>query len=169
MMHLKKTLHAHTHYTHAGEYASKLFFLAETFVHHKNLLHIVENPQIQKKYAILSGDIGVDYSICERYSDLIALSQNEAPSIMSLCVSELETLLSLKELSLEFKIQTGQDLILDDILGALQNLGYEYHEYEKEGSFVRKGDIIKIQLLYRGTLTLHFWGNTLDQIEHSAL
>ena len=107
--------------------------------------------------------------MCERYSDLLALSKNEAPNIMSLCVSEFEDLLSLKELSSELKIQRGQDMILDDILKALQNLGYEYHEYEKEGSFVRKGDLIKIQLLYSGTLTLHFWGNTLDQIEHSSL
>ena len=107
--------------------------------------------------------------MCERYSDLLALSKNEAPSIMSLCASELETLLSLKELSSELTIGTGQDLILDDLLKALQHLGYEYHEYEKEGSFVRRGDTIKIQLLYSGTLTLHFWGNTLDQIEHSSL
>ena len=83
---------------------------------------------------------------------------------MSFCIEDLETSLCEKELSQNLSLSAGQSIAMEELMKSLQRLGFEYHEYEKKGSYIRKGDIIKIVLPQNGTVSLNFWGDTIDEI-----
>lgn len=46
----------------------------------------------------------------------------------------------------------------------LQDLGYEFQEYGKSGSYVRNGDIMSIQKSDSEQFQLSFWGDEIESI-----
>ena len=55
---------------------------------------------------------------------------------------------------------------MEDCVKQLQELHYEFHEYEKAGSYKRQGDIISLRLMDMSQLVINFWGNEIESLQY---
>lgn len=89
-------LRPHTHYTNAGEILSKLLFLKDNLPKvQENILLLVANESIAKKYLLASGDLQIPIRKCESYEDIIDLKNTKNPFIYIISPDTLEYSLSL--------------------------------------------------------------------------
>lgn len=156
---LKKDIH----YTHAGEYFSKLLFLDASVKEESSLVHIVEGPDIQKKYTHVAKELGISYTLIESYHDILSIATSTR-GIFSIVAASCDTLLCPQLLQTKLQISVGDQIFLEDMLRQLQDLSYEFHEYEKAGSYTRKGDIMRVILPDDRVCVINFWGNEIESI-----
>ena len=66
-------------------------------------------------------------------------------------------------------IKSGESYEIEHLIQSLQSLHYEFSEYEKPWSYIRKGDSIKICNPKGSSYNLSFWGNELESIHNDSL
>ena len=158
-------LQASTSYTHGWEFFSKLLFLSRNIQSSKNILHLVSSSEITKKYKIIAQELSIPYVPISTYQDLLMLSYKEW-SIYALDIESLWNELESDILKNPLNIEVGYTISMEDLMKKLQDLSYEFHEYEKNGSYLRKWDTIKITLRKNESYTISFWWDEIESIQN---
>ncbi|MCD5375157.1 DEAD/DEAH box helicase, partial [Candidatus Gracilibacteria bacterium] len=163
---LQKLKH-NTSYTHAGEYFSKLLLLSGTVKQSASVLHITATEKDQNKCLLIAGELGISYHKLENYHDLSALGQEQG-LIYSLCVNEMSTYLSQRVIEAGMNLRIGDQIEMETLMKHMQDIGYEFSEYQKPGSYQRLGDQLKICFPNENLITLSFWGDEIESISQEA-
>ncbi len=158
-------LQKNTHYTNTGGILSKLLFIQENLSTWKeSILFIAPNQALLKKHLLLAPDIALPLKELETYEDLIELSTAWTPHIYITTPEGLEYTLNPSSLENTLTLTAGQQISMETCIRTLQDLGYEFQEYGKAGSYFRKWDMIHIQKNTSQAYTLSFWWDEIESI-----
>lgn len=152
-----------TSYTHSWEMFSKIFFLAAS-IQKENILHVVSGDHEIKKYGLLAKEIWISYQKIETYHDVNKL-QILSNTIFAISIDELSSNIDTDTLNTWYTLQVGKQYIMEEVLKSLQSLSYDFNEYDKPGSYKRKGDIISLTYPEGSTLSIHFWWDEVESLE----
>lgn len=156
-------LQPHTLYTHGGDFFSKLQFLEATTRTAWNILHIIPDAATAKKYSLIAAELGYRYFELCSYHDITELSQKKN-TIYYITTELLESILHPQNMSQNFSLSIWDTNSLEQCMKELQELGYDFSEYEKAGSYSRNWDILKIFYPDGAYAYLSFWWNELESI-----
>lgn len=93
------SLKVHTSYTNSGEIFSRLLFLQENISYlNENLLLVVANETLAKKYLLVAQDIHFSLKKLEDYEDLVELAHSDVPCAYITTPDILDYSLSLSSL-----------------------------------------------------------------------
>jgi len=140
-------------------------FFINTFILSANNIPICcKNSNIQRAILTLESiELGIPYYILESYHDLQHLSTG-SNAIYSTTVDHMDAKLSLKSLSSEVNIKLWDTIDMEDVVKQLQDMHYEFHEYQKPGSYQRLWDQIKICFPDARVVNISFWGNEVEAL-----
>ena len=159
-----------TSYTNTGNFFSKSLILKENLEKKKNMLLIVEKESDKKMYEKVFSHLSVGYKSVETIWDLIAL-QNEPQGIYVIEIDHLFEHVVDKKLIKKnaLSIHTWDTITQEEYLKSLSDIGYEFHEYEKPGSYKKQWDTIHIYD-FDGITTykISFWWNQVDEIHREV-
>lgn len=121
-------------YTHAGELFSKSLFLRETLSQEKSLLLITPSPEISKRYITLFQNLHISHKSFTSFQDYYDILSLQSTGIY---VIDIESLCSYNTPQKRdtFELVKAAEYFLEDIIESLTRLGYEFHEFEKAGSY----------------------------------
>ncbi|NDK10075.1 DEAD/DEAH box helicase [Candidatus Gracilibacteria bacterium] len=157
-------LKPHTQYTQAGSYFSKLLVYKNTLETQGSFLQIIPSFDISKKYEVLAQDLGISYKELESAEDIIACSQRIGSTLFWISIDDVKKEVHQKLFDSQITLQTGKSYPQLSLMEGLQEIGYDYHEYEKQGSYLRQGDIIKIFQIGGQVTLLNYWGDEIESI-----
>ena len=109
------------------------------------------------------------YSLLRSYHDLHELEYGNTKKIFFLCVDDLELLLCETLLSQTLELQIWQDVSPETIIQELQNLRYDYSEYEKPWNYNKKWDTFTIYFPDSSDIVISFWWNEIESLTHSNI
>lgn len=161
---MQQLLETGVSYTHAGEFFSKLLFLSKNKKHHRSLLHIIPNKDIQKKYLTISQDLNINYKILANYHDLSCLINDDW--IFCLCIEDIQLKLEKKVIETYIDFEVGVSLNIEQCTQTLHDFWFEFHEYQKDYSFMKKWDTLTISYPKK-TLTISFWWDEIESISNN--
>lgn len=159
---LQKLKHS-THYTHVWDFFSKMLLLSETALGAESIAHIVSTIEEQKKCALIANELWIPYYILTTYHDLERLS-NSSGCIYSICISEIENDFWVSWLENMIYLELWETISMEDLMKKLQDLEYEFSEYEKPGTYSRVWDQIKIYFPDSWSVSLSFWWDEIESI-----
>ncbi len=163
------SLEAHNHYSNAWDLFSKLLFFRETLKESWSFLHIVPNTEIAKRYVKLAGDLKIPYQKLENAQHIWNLSSKNKSSIYYIEIEDLEKEIHPDLQHKKLEVKKWESYAQMKIMQELQDLWFEFHEYEKANSYLRQWDIIKISFEQWKNLTLHFWWDEIELLEENAI
>lgn len=156
-------LKLHHHYSHCGEYFSKILLIQSTLETSWWLIHIVNSSQEQKKYKTVAQEFSIPYIPLTSLHDIQMLNSWDK-SIYSLEVASLEQEISRELIDTDIDIACGETVNIQNFMKDLHELWYEFHEYQKTWSYMRRWDSVHIYYPNGGSLSLSFWGDELESI-----
>ncbi len=164
-----KALQAGISYTYSGDFFSK-FLLLRASLEKQSILLITPSQETLRKYLKLSKDLWPAFITLQSYHDLHSIK--EAGNIYCISVDDIEKGIDIQSYEKELQISTWDSISIDTFVRELQDLWYEFNEYEKPSSYSRKGDTIKVYSPQWDITTLSFWGDEVESISewtHSKL
>jgi hypothetical protein len=124
------------HYSHAWDYFSKILLMQSTMQASWGFIHIVRDGKEQKKYKTLAEQFSIPYFIFSSLHDIKALEWS-CCAIYSIEIEHIDQEVSQKLLSTNITLKSWQEHDMQELMKSLNGLGYEFHEYQKPGSYMR--------------------------------
>lgn len=159
-------LKKHHHYSHGWEYFSKCMLLHTTLQNSWGFIHIISGESEYKKYKKIADEFTIPYFKLESLHDIKTL-ENNWYGIYVLVVDHITQEVSKSLVKEQIHIETGIDFDMQELMKSLQNIGYEFHEYKKPGSYMRSWDSIHIYYPNGESLTLSYWWDEIESISDS--
>ena len=148
-------------YTHGGDFFSKFLFLRES-VKDTSILFIVPSQEILNKYLKISYDLGFPFLSLKRYHDLHKLKCSWGVYMLS--IEDIEKNINFQTYHKQLTLKKWESFHIEELMKELQELWYDFSEYEKPWSYSRKWDIIKIYQPQWDEVTLSFWWNEIESL-----
>jgi len=124
------------------------------------------NQKEQKKYKTLADEFSLPYISLTSMHDICVLERKEN-IIYSLVIDAIDREVSNRLLHSSLSIMSWQEYEMQNLMKQLQNIGYEFHEYKKPGSYMRTWDSIHIHYPEWWSITLSYWGDEIESITSS--
>lgn len=159
-----QSLRPYHSYTHSGSFFAKMLLLWATLKQGKNIAHIIASPWEQKTYSVIAAELWLKYYPLESYHDLELLS-SWSGSIYSIIVDDIHQELSCSHLEQRLHISLKDTLSMESLMKSLQDLEYQFSEYQKPGSYNRLWDQIKIFFPNEQGIIMSFWWDEIESIE----
>jgi len=130
------------------------------------VVHIVANTQIQKKYTSIAKELSVPYEELTSLHDISILT-SWVQRVYSLHIDLLEQEISESLHASKLEIKKWSEIDTQKLMKDLHAFGYEFHEYQKPGSYIRSWDSLHIYYPEWGYVTLSFWWDEVESIHDS--
>lgn len=121
------------------------------------------NQKEQKKYKTLADQFVIPYHPLTSLHDIWVLEWNNK-IIYSIVIDLIDQDISNSLLQSSITISTWQEYEMQHLMKQLQDIGYEFHEYKKPGSYMRTWDSIHIYYPEWWNITLSYWGDEVESI-----
>lgn len=155
-------------YVQGGDLFSKLLLLSTSRKEQEeSLLFITSDLTLQKKYHILAWEQHIELKKLETYEDLHILSSSKE-MLFSVPAEDLQYPVFLKEIEKKILLETGKNYDTDALVKQFHDFWYEYHPYEKVGSFMKKGDTFTLFFENGVSLQISFWGDELESLRYNG-
>ncbi len=159
-----KSLQIHHSYTHCWDYFSKALILKATLEKQGSFTHLVSSSAEAKKYEKISQDLDFRYYNFSSHHDISVLENRSSSCIYSLQVEDIQNFIITQTYGKELLLKKWAQTHMEECIKWLQSCSYEFHEFEKTGSYMRQWDILRIFFPHQWKLEVSFWGDEIESI-----